>query len=130
MILIAGALLALPPPALSERPIWELNDSQLCEAAHQVMGLPSSNVADVPTVDFGDWEIDCEARVLRIPMTVLDPRLDPIIVERFTRPPFCDEPNLVMFWNRGWHFEVRFRFTDGSTELTRPCEGASTATVA
>ena len=128
MILTAGALLSLLEPSLSQTPLWELNDSQLCEAAHQTARLPSSNASGVPLLDFGPWEVECEPRVLRIPITVLDPRLDPIIVEAFARPDFCDAPNLVMFWNRGWHFEIRFRFSNGTTELTRPCEGLSPST--
>ena len=122
MILAAGLLLSLADPPLSQRPIWDLNDSELCEAARQTTRLPRFNDWDVPLIDFGAWEVECEPRVLRIPLTVLDSRLDPIIVEAFTRPDFCEEPNLVMFWNRGWHFEIRFRFSDGTTELTRPCE--------
>lgn len=122
MIFLAGFLLFQPPPPLSQRPIWELDDAQMCEAARQATRLPQSNVPDLPIIDFGAWEVDCEARVLRMPVTVLDPSLDPVIVEAFGRPAFCDAPNLVMLWNRGWRLELRFRFTDGTSELTRPCD--------
>jgi hypothetical protein len=73
-------------------------------------------------LDFGKWEVDCEARVLRMPLTVVEPGADRMVAEAFTRPDFCDAPNLGMLWSRGWHFEMRFRFSDGSTEITRPCD--------
>ncbi|MEA3009637.1 MAG: hypothetical protein QOJ91_1329 [Sphingomonadales bacterium] len=123
MIFTAAALFLSLAPPLSKRPMWELNDAQMCEAAHQAAQAPTSKVSDVPLINFGAWEVDCEARVLRITITVLDPRLDRLIVESFSHPDFCDAPNLVMFRNRGWRFEMQFRFTDGTAEITRPCEG-------
>ena len=124
MLLAAALHLLLLEPPLSQRPIWELNDSQLCEAAHQLAGRPLSNDGDVPLIEFGAWEVECGPRVLRIPLLVLDRRLDAVIVEAFARPDFCEAPNLVMFWNRGWHFEIRFQFSDGATATARPCEAA------
>lgn len=124
MSFAAQALLLFLALPLSQRPIWELNDSQICEAAHQMSQLPSSKVPGNSLVEIGEWEVECEPRVLRLPLTVLDPRADNSIVEAFARPEFCQASNLVAFWNRGWHLELQFRFTDGTSALKRPCEYA------
>ena len=117
---LLALLLSVP---LSQRPIQELSDAELCQAARDMIASPVAAIEDVDPIHFHQWAVDCDARLLRINASVTDARVDERMFSVvFTRPPFCTEPNLVEFWGRGWHFELRVRFTDGTVRDFRPCE--------
>ena len=119
-MMLAVFLLASSP--LTQTHIDLLSDAQLCQAAQEVTAMPSLQVEDVGPIDFQQWEVECEAKLLRIQVRLLDSRLtEDLLVDHFRQPGFCQAPNLQRFWQRGWRFEMRFVWADGRVRDIPTC---------
>ena len=112
----------LAAQGLAQAHIDQLSDAQLCDAAREAIASPSARIEDIGPIDFQEWEVGCEDRLLRMPVRLpAIPELEQAIAQAFVNPDLCREDNLMRLWQRGWRFEVRLLREDGSTRDLRSC---------
>ena len=115
-------LFFLAAQGLAQAHIDTLSDAQLCDAAREAVAGPSARVADVGPIDFQEWEVSCEEKLLRMPVRLpAIPELEEAMAREFASPAFCRQDNLLRLWQRGWRFELRLLREDGSARDLRSC---------